>query len=302
MQTPLTALSLAIGLGLTLFASSAFAAILVVGPGEDGDTASQSIEVPAGISAGNMDTASGSVRVRAGARVRVIDTASGSVELETAAQADSVDTASGSVRLGPKALVLGRIDVASGSVTLGPGASSGVIDTGSGGVDIGDSAVCRDIDTGSGSVTVGRAATTGGIDTGSGSVTVNPGARVLGAIDTGSGSVRATGATLQRGIDTGSGNITLSATVVSGDIYTTNGDVQLSVGTRVNGNLTVREKSCGGWFSFGCESRPTKVVIESGVSIGNITLRENVVLYVHPSARIGRVIGGERKTYQAEAQ
>jgi Putative adhesin len=167
---------------------------------------------------------------------------------------------------------------------------------------LGARAVSAVIDTGSGDVALGPQAQSRDIDTGSGSVTMENGARVIGGIDTGSGNVRAVGSDVSADIDTGSGNILLENSRVGGRAVTRSGRVELSGNTRINGSLEVRSNECGGWFSIGCDKNPrTTVVIGAGVEIrGPIIIRDNVILYVHSTARIGSVLGGSAIRFNAE--
>jgi cytoskeletal protein CcmA (bactofilin family) len=243
---------------LALLAASvpAFASSLLVGAGEDGDTTSEDIVVPTGISAGAMDSTSGDVR------------------LETGATATSADTTSGDVELGFGARILGKIDVTSGDVTLGINASAGSIDTTSG------------------SIRLGGGASSKGIDSTSGSVDLAPGAVVRGKIDTTSGIVVGQGAQIFGAIDTTSGDISLTTSRVSGNVLTYSGRVHILTRSHVSGNVVLRKPNCD-WNLFGnCSARETTVIIGAGSIIsGNIIAERPIRLYVHPTAQVNGVIG-----------
>jgi DUF4097 and DUF4098 domain-containing protein YvlB len=262
-------------------AVAAHAAELVVAAGANADTGSRSVRVPAGVAVGVIDTGSGDVIVETGAVTRNIDTGSGSVELSPGASS-------------------GRIDTGSGSVRMGADAQARVIDTGSGSIRLASGARTEAIDTGSGSIRgADRVLIDGDIDTGSGAVELGSGSTVRGNIDTGSGSVELTGVIVEGKIDTGSGDITLIDCQLRDDLVSTRGEVKLEGSTHVGGDLIIRKSKCWG-FCWG-ENEPTRVVVGAGASVaGEIRSERETELWVHQSARIGKVSGAEVKRFSGE--
>lgn len=244
-------------------AVAAHAAEMVVAAGENVDTGSRSVRVPAGTAVGVIDTGSGDVFVETGAVTRNIDTGSGSVELAAGASS-------------------GRIDTGSGSVRLGADAQSGAIDTGSGSVQGAD-----------------RVTIDGDVDTGSGSIELGAGSSVRGKIDSGSGSVDFNGVTVEGPIDTGSGDISLVDCQLRDDLRTTRGEVKLEGSTRVDGDLIIRKSKC--WGICWGDDQPTRVIIGAGASVaGEIRSERETELWVHETARIGKVSGAEVKRFSGE--
>lgn len=281
-------------------ASLSHAADKVVGSGENADTGSRSVLVPSGVSAGVIDTGSGDVFLQTGAVTRNIDTGSGQVELAAGASAGRIDTGSGSVRLGNNTQA-GAIDTGSGGIEIGSDVHVEGIDTGSGDVRGGDRVIVDGrIDTGSGSVSFGAGSSIrGDIDTGSGSVRLGAGSAVSGGIDTGSGEVQIEGTRVGGKVDTGSGDITLADSRVDGDLATSTGRVTLSGNSVVTGDLIVRKSKC--WGLCWGNDRPTRIVIGASASvIGEIRIEREAELWVHETARIGRVSGAQVQRFSGE--
>jgi len=266
---------------LLCFSTLSLAADKVLGPGENADTGSRAVRVPAGVAVG------------------IIDTSSGDVELDGGAVAGNIDTGSGSIELGAGASA-GRIDTGSGDVRIRADAQVADIDTGSGSVRLGDGARTEEIDTGSGNVRgAERVVVDGRIDTGSGAVSLGAGSTVRGDIDTGSGSVELVGSKVGGKIDTGSGDIRLLDSEVSDDLATSAGNVELMGNSRINGDLLIRKSSCWG-FCWG-DDKATRVTIGASASVlGDIRIERETELWVHENAQIGRVTGAQVKRFAGE--
>jgi hypothetical protein len=154
-------------------------------------------------------------------------------------------------------------------------------------------------DTGSRSVRVPAGTAVGVIDTGSGSIELGAGSSVRGKIDSGSGSVDFNGVTVEGPIDTGSGDISLVDCQLRDDLRTTRGEVKLEGSTRVDGDLIIRKSKC--WGICWGDDQPTRVIIGAGASVaGEIRSERETELWVHETARIGKVSGAEVKRFSGE--
>ncbi len=282
---PRIACKLLLACSVACLIPQAFAGQLIVGPGESGDTTSDDIVVPAGVQGGYMDSTSGDVHLQIGS------------------SATGVDTTSGNVVLDADARVFGKIDVTSGDITLGPRAQSATIDSTSGNVHVMQSAIVNGaIDTTSGDVRLMAGARSNGIDTSSGNVELAANVSVNGTIDTSSGYVVGTAAQIMGSIDTSSGDISLTASRVNGSVLTNSGRVHVVMRSVIGGNLKLRKNNCDwSWFSS-CKTQETTVIIGANSAINGALIAERPVrLYVHPSARVGRIIG-DQITRLTEAQ
>ena len=103
------------------------------------------------------------------------------------------------------------------------------------------------------------------------------------------------GGRVQRGIRTVSGAIGLVGTEVGGDILTYTGNVTVGVASHVRGNLIVRKPNNEGGIqvvSIRLKPEPPRIVIGPNARVdGTLTFEHPVKLYVHRSARIGKVSG-----------
>lgn len=135
-------------------------------------------------------------------------------------------------------------------------------------------------------------------DTGSRSVLV-PSGVAAGVIDTGSGEVELVGTRVEGKVDTGSGDISLTDSVIGDDLVTSAGRVTLAGASVVEGDLIVRKPKC--WGLCWGNDQPTRVVIGASASVvGDIRIEREAELWVHESARIGRVSGAQVKRYSGE--
>lgn len=91
-------------------------------------------------------------------------------------------------------------------------------------------------------------------------------------------------------VSTVSGGIQLDGAEVGGSLTTRNGDIELSDGAHVHGNISVKKKNDSGW-SWG-KDEPIEVrICATCVVDGELRFERPVDLYVQPGAKIGQVIG-----------
>jgi cytoskeletal protein CcmA (bactofilin family) len=193
----------------------------------------------------------------------------------------------------------GDIDKVNRSIHVEAGEQYRDVSTVNGSITIDDGARVDSAETVNGSIRLGARAIAGALDTVNGSVTLRDSAIVKGDVETVNGRIG-----LEAGADVGghvanvNGEIELERAHVGGDIETVNGDVEVGGGSRVEGGIRV-EKPTGSWFNWSStQSRPPRVVIGPGAVVeGELVFEREVELYVHESAKIGRVTGAEAKRY-----
>src|SRR5690606_40841742 len=118
-------------------------------------------------------------------------------------------------------------------------------------------------------------------------------------IDTATGgSFAAGGRTSGGGLATVSGAIRLVETQVSGDIETVNGDVTVGIGSVVGGGITISRAS--GWFQSTPRRKPRVVIGPRAVVHGPLEFEREVRLYVHRSARTGKITGAEPVVFDTD--
>ncbi len=85
------------------------------------------------------------------------------------------------------------------------------------------------------------------------------------------------------------GQITIVGAQVGGDIETVSGDVTITEGSTLVGDLIVEKP--GGW-GWGKKRRTPKIIIGPNSTVaGNIELEQKVELYISDSAEVGGVTG-----------
>lgn len=176
--------------------------------------------------------------------------------------------------------VNGRIDVGGEAVVTSD------LRTVNGAVRIGAGARIRDLNTINGAVTLADEAQAGSVATVNGTLAVGAGARIGGSLGTVNGALRGAGGTIVDGdVRTVNGSIDLRGVTVRGAVGNHAGDLRLLDGTLVEGDVELAAPDHSG-------KRSDAVVIGVGVQVrGTLRAERPIRLFVHPSARVGRIEG-----------
>ena len=127
-----------------------------------------------------------------------------------------------------------------------------------------------------------------------GPIQVGAGERVAHDIVTVNGSL-----ILEEGADVGgtisnvSGGIRLTRAHVGGDIRTTNGDIEIGPGSRIDGGIHVNVPSIGQFFSRNARTTPRIVIGPDVIVQGPLHFEREVELFVSDRARTGSVEGAK---------
>lgn len=152
-------------------------------------------------------------------------------------------TVNGGVFIGADCTIKGSCRTVNGSVTVGPNSQVGSLRSVNGSIRLDDNIVVD-----------------GDLETVNGSIRIGPEVSVEGKLETVNGGVSiASGGSIRGEIRTVNGAIGLDSTEVTGDLITSNGDITLENGSRVNGNLVIRGAK-------GTERRPPTITV-SGASV-----------------------------------
>ena len=93
-----------------------------------------------------------------------------------------------------------------------------------------------------GGITVGKNGEAGALQTVNGSIKIGPGTKIAGDVNTVNGSIRSgSEAVIDGSLSTINGKIDLDQTTVTQDISIHNGDITLEHGTKVGGNIVVKD-------------------------------------------------------------
>lgn len=191
----------------------------------------------------------------------------------------------------------GSISKVNGSIRTEAGQSYAKLDTVNGSIQLAEGSRATRVETVNGSITLSARTVIDKAETVNGSISAGEGSE-LGDAETVNGAIRlGRGSSVRGDLETVNGQIRIEQTEVGGDIRTVNGDLEILDGSRVAGGLRI-DKPSGSWFNWGRQPRVPKVVIGAQSEVvGPLVFEREVELWVHESARIGRVEGAEPKRF-----
>lgn len=195
-----------------------------------------------------------------------------SVRIDAGETADEASSVNGSVTVGEGAIVTGEVSTVNGTIRIE------------------EDARVEDVETVNGAVRISAGVTAENVSTVNGSIRVDENVTVDGYIEAVNGSIGVdNGSTVSRYVSNVNGEIEVKGGQVDGDLSTVNGDVWLTDGSTLRGDLIVEKP--GGW-SWGKKKRVPKVVIGPNSKVlGTINLEREVKLYISESAEVGAVRG-----------
>jgi hypothetical protein len=174
----------------------------------------------------------------------------------------------------------GDLETVNGSITLESGSSADSAETVNGSIRVADNVQARSLSTVNGSIRAGgKAQLSGAAETVNGSIFFDRGSRI------------------GDGVSTVNGAIGLVETEVGGDIETVNGDITVGIGSHVRGHVKV-EKPTSNWMPINLNKRKPRIVIgPNAVVDGPLIFEREVTLYVHNTARTGKITGATAVRY-----
>ena len=175
----------------------------------------------------------------------------------------------------------GDVSTVNGSVTVETGASVEDAETVNGSVRAGDDIVADSVSTVNGSIRIGeRANVRKGVETVNGSIFIDRGGTVGGSISTVNGAIG------------------LVDVDLAGGIETVGGDITVGVGSHVGGGIRVNRPTSN-WFPMrvGSNRKPRIIIGPDTVVDGELVFEREVTLYVHETARTGKITGATAVAY-----
>lgn len=193
----------------------------------------------------------------------------------------------------------GDIDKINGGISVAANSTAGSLETVNGGVKVGDGSRVRSIETVNGGIRIGANVEVGSVETVNGGIRIARRTKVGGDVEAVNGGLSLEpGVHVRGGVENVNGGIRAVGAVIERDLRTSNGGITLDIGTRVGGGIHVRARS--GWanlIQFG-ENKPPRVVIGRYCVVrGALNFEREVELYVHSTARIGKVTGATAISY-----
>lgn len=184
-----------------------------------------------------------------------------------------------------------------GSITAEAGKVYGDLDTVNGGISVQRGAVADDVETVNGGITLDDDAQVGAVETVNGGIGAGERVKVARGAETVNGGIHfGAGSSVGGNVSTVNGGISLKQTVIGGNIETVGGDITLEDKSAVRGDILV-EKPQGWGMSWGKQRIPRVIVGPGSVVDGELRFEREVELFVHPSARIGKVTGATAQAY-----
>lgn len=209
----------------------------------------------------------------------------------------SIDKVMGSITAHPGE-DYGDLETVNGSIRVEAGATAEDVATVNGSVTLDDGARVGNAETVNGSIRAGEKVETGGLETVNGSIRIGAQGKV-GGIETVNGSVFADrGTRIAHNVETVNGAIGLVDVDLDGGIETVNGDITVGAGSHVRGGITV-ERPSSNWMPINVNKRKPRIIVgPNAVVEGPLVFKREVNLYVHSSAKIGKVTGATPVRYE----
>ena len=185
------------------------------------------------------------------------------------------------------------IDKVNGSITAESGERYGNLETVNGSIRLEDDAVLESASTVNGSIKGGDSVQARSLETVNGGIRLGERATFARGLETVNGAVFVdSGSTVGGDISTVNGAIGIVDTDLGGDIETVRGDITVGIGSHVKGGIHVEKPNGSGWnLRIGKQQPPRIVIGPDAVVEGPLVFEREVKLYVHSSARIGKVTG-----------
>lgn len=187
-----------------------------------------------------------------------------------------------------------------GSITATTGQHYGDLSTVNGSIRVEQGAQAGELDTVNGSVTLGEKVQITSVNTVNGSIKAGRHTKIKGDANTVNGSVRlGFNSSVGGDVGTANGSILVQQTDVAGRVHTANGDITIGALSHVHGGIRV-EKPTRTFFGihWGNKPKTPRIVIGPNATVdGELRFDREVELFVHTTAKIGKVIGSSPKAY-----
>ena len=189
----------------------------------------------------------------------------------------------------------GSISHVNGGITAEAGETYGDLETVNGGISVRKGAVADDVETVNGGITLDDDAQVRAASTVNGGLRAGERVRVADGMETVNGGINVDfNSRIGGDIETVNGGITIKQTEVGGQVRTVSGDLTIGAKSLVRGGIVV-EKPSG--INFGRQRNPRIVIGPEATVQGTLRFERKVELFVHPTAKIGTVIGATAQTW-----
>ena len=189
----------------------------------------------------------------------------------------------------------GEISKVNGGITAEAGQHYRDLETVNGGISLRSRAVADDVETVNGGIDMEDDVQVRSASTVNGGIDAGQRVHVQDGVETVNGGVHFDfNSRVGKDIETVNGGITIKQSEVGGTIHTMNGDITIGAKSVVHGDVWI-EKPRG--LHFG-KMRIPRVVIGPNASVqGTLRFDREVELFVHPTAKIGTVVGAKAQSW-----
>lgn len=195
----------------------------------------------------------------------------------------------------------GDIDTVNGSITVESKAVARSVETVNGSIVIDAFANVQDVSTVNGKIVLRNGASARSIETVNGAIVGVSNLRVQKGVEAVNGSIElGAHSSIGSQVETVNGSIKLLSLTVGGGVETVNGNITVGDGTVIGGNVTVKKPSNWG-MSWGKPKIPRVVLGPNSTVKGNLVFEREVELYVHSTAKYGKIVYLEAEAGKAEA-
>jgi len=189
----------------------------------------------------------------------------------------------------------GSISRVNGGVTAEAGEKYGDLETVNGGISVRARAIADDVETVNGGIDLDDDAQVRSASTVNGGIDAGQRVRVTDGVEAVNGGIHFDfNSRIGGDIENVNGGITVKQTEVGGRIQTVTGDITIGAKSMVRGGILV-EKQTG--IHFGRQRTPRIVIGPEATVLGTLRFEREVELFVHPTAKIGTVIGAKAQTW-----
>ena len=210
-----------------------------------------------------------------------ISKVNGSVSVAAGQSIDEVSTVNGTIDVAKNAVIRDEISVVNGQITAAEGVRIGSISAVNGDIQIGENSSVGEVTTVNGAMKFGRKLkASDDLTSVNGEILVNAGSTVAGDVTSVNGSIG------------------LIATNVTGKVTNVYGNTTVGVNSSVGGLKYTKPKG----FSIRMKKRQVpRVIIGPRATVrGEMIFEHEVKLYVHSSAKVGRITGATAIPYSTD--
>lgn len=182
------------------------------------------------------------------------------------------------------------IDKVNGSIRTEAGQQYGDLETVNGSVTVERGVVAESASTVNGSIQIREDASVETAETVNGAISLQRNASALRNVETVNGGISlAAGVQVGGSLETVNGSMKLRQATVERGLRTVNGSLDIGDASVVRGGITVEKPS--GWINWSKSSKPRVIIGENVVVEGDLVFEHEVELFVHPTAKVGRISG-----------